>query len=265
MLEVYTITLLHHVRRCLHRPNDWPPCMGKREIEWYGEMRFETQRRLGPRRGMSGGDFALAIDVDVSLQISRALESPAPPSASPAARTTYNQVVDDEIGPQNSLAIQIAMRLLALCCPRSMPLGTKTHVKDLIHKYTAWSESHDLDSEDESSPESSEGSQSDSDAEASKASASGAASSGAAPAAMALEKSKCEAAAESILSGDKTEIAKALAALAETDKETTAADPAAAKTDAMHLPAVAPLDVFHMILDYVSTSRLDTSKYIHKT
>ena len=43
---------------------------------------------------------------------------------------------------QNNLAISIAMRMLALCCPRALPNATRQNVKDLIVRYEAWCESH---------------------------------------------------------------------------------------------------------------------------
>ena len=62
-------TCVHQILRCLHYPNDWPAYNGQRQMEWFGEMRFEAQRRKGKKVNFSAADFDNAMLADNASQI----------------------------------------------------------------------------------------------------------------------------------------------------------------------------------------------------
>ena len=132
---------VHQILRTLYWPNDWPAYNGNRQVEWYGEMRFESQRRLGRKMNLSAADFDFAMEIDNASQTRRALQHE--PVASTAAQANrYNHLTKEEAVEQNNLAILVAMRLLALCCPNDMPKATLQNVKDLVERSHAWCKSH---------------------------------------------------------------------------------------------------------------------------
>jgi len=58
------------------------------------------------------------------------------------ARKGRARLSEQEATQQNSLAIHIAMRLLALCCPIAMPKATQESVRALTEQYKDWCKQH---------------------------------------------------------------------------------------------------------------------------
>ena len=155
-----------------------------------------------------------------------------------------NQLTDDEIDKIGSQAKLIAMRLLALCCPKAMPSARKGHVTALLQRYEKWCETHFDDYEVKASD--SDASDSDSGAEVNE------------PEdeikdalVTALQKSKCDTMTENLFSEDAAVAAPALEAVLAATADSSKADVSKAVSEPTHV-----LSLFESILDF-KTERLD--------
>ena len=145
-------TLVHQMLRTMHWPEDWPPYNGRRQVEYFGEMRFEAKRRLGPPHGMAAKDFVTATNADHAAQVAKAFDAIGGASdARAATKKAHARLSEKEASEQNMLAIRIAMRLLALCCPAAMPNATREGVRSLVEQYKAWCEKRQPALEDDPS------------------------------------------------------------------------------------------------------------------
>ena len=141
-------TLIHQIFRTKYWPEDWPKYVGLRQIEWFAEMRFEQKRRLGPPHNQGAREWIISTWQDLAVQLQKldaarkliklALQdsaaeasagastpvlgssTPQPQSLTRVQQKPIASVAKEDIAAQNQLAMKIAMRLLAFCCPRSL-------------------------------------------------------------------------------------------------------------------------------------------------
>ena len=134
-LCIHRLTI-HMLLRTLTWPEDWPPCRSRRQMEMACEARFEATRRMGPDYKPSAKEWISSTQIDVISQACNAFRNGPEEHDFPAAGA--KALPKEKVAEENALAIQVAMRLLVLCCPVSMPGATIQHVQDLTAQYHAW-------------------------------------------------------------------------------------------------------------------------------
>ena len=116
------------------------------------EGRFEAKRRLGPPYKPGCKEWATATNIDHVSQVVKALResrvqktsasvSDTPASVSDTSNTKgvqRNAIPHEKVAAENETAMIVAMRLLALCCPTTMPGATREHVENLMGRYRDW-------------------------------------------------------------------------------------------------------------------------------
>ena len=134
-LCIHRLTI-HMMLRTLTWSEDWPPMRPRRHMEMACETRFEATRRMGPTYKPSTKEWIAATQLDVITQVYKAVQQGPEEHGFPAAGS--KKMPKEKVAKANELAIHIAMRLLALCCPVSMPEATDKHVQNLTAQYKAW-------------------------------------------------------------------------------------------------------------------------------
>ncbi len=129
-------TLVHMITRTLTYPSDWPAFLGVRQMEYAAESRFEAKRRLGPPHKPGPREWVAATHADHMSQVVDAIRRP--PTVVTYSALPMAAVRPEDMASQNALAMRVAMRLLALCCPCSMPGATREDVNKLAARYQAW-------------------------------------------------------------------------------------------------------------------------------
>ena len=108
--------LVHSVLKDL----TWPlgvPYVGACHTEYFIEMRMEAKRRLGPPHGQAPSNWITPTHMDHTAQIKKA-EKDTPEIA---AESFCEPLTPEDIDSTNAIARRMVVKLLALCCPGSMP------------------------------------------------------------------------------------------------------------------------------------------------
>ena len=176
-------------------------------------------------------------------------------ATTPAQANAYNHLTEQEAVEQNNLAISIAMRMLALCCPRALPNATRQNVKDLIVRYEAWCESHpelslvdDDDEDDDADDDDDDDSDKDDQADTAESAAGEKAETDSVK--ILAQKAALEQLADKLTSAVDTSVAEALSSIAEKKPTPSVGD------DSEKSVQGGVVEVMKAILDYEATTSL---------
>ena len=131
--------LVHNLLKDASWPSTWPPYVGARMTEYFAEMQMECKRRLGPAHGQGCSDWITSTHINHRSQIARA-ETGHPHR--PRERECPEVLTPEELKRASTIGISVAIQLLALCCPQTIPsTSLKAQVPLLTQQYKNWSAS----------------------------------------------------------------------------------------------------------------------------
>ena len=115
------------------------PYVGARMTEYFAEMQMECKRRLGPAHGQGCSDWITSTHINHRSQIARA-ETGHPHR--PRERECPEVLTPEELKRASTIGISVAIQLLALCCPQTIPsTSLSAQVPLLTQQYKNWSAS----------------------------------------------------------------------------------------------------------------------------
>ena len=126
---------VHNILKNVTWPEGWPNYVGARQTEFFAECQFEAKRRLGPPHGMGCSEWIRTTHTNHRAQID---EFNRQGSDKPLSWETKTLTSDDK-GRANELAMKTAVKLAALCSPKSVPENTVTEAMALLlAQYKNW-------------------------------------------------------------------------------------------------------------------------------